>query len=67
MKQPGLLATGIIGTIAAVLCCTTPVLVVLFSAIGLSALTGYIDYAVFAAVLIFIGIVIYALVRRKPA
>ena len=32
-----LLTTGITGTVVAALCCFTPVLVILFGAIGLSA------------------------------
>jgi hypothetical protein len=67
MMQRRLLCVGILGTLAAALCCFTPVLVVLLGTLGLSALTGYLDYVLLPAIAIFIGIIFYALVRRKPA
>jgi mercuric ion transport protein len=62
-----LLWTGIVGAALAVVCCATPLLVILLGALGLSALTGYLDYVLLPAIVIFIGIVIYALWRRQPA
>lgn len=56
---------GIIGTIIAALCCFTPVLVILLGAIGLSALTGYLDYVLFPALGFFILLTFYAVWRRK--
>lgn len=56
---------GIIGTIITALCCFTPVLVILLGAIGLSALTGYLDYALFPALGFFILLTFYAVWRRK--
>ena len=47
----GLLRIGIIGTVLAALCCFTPILVVLLGAVGLAALTGYLDYVLFPALL----------------
>ncbi len=67
MTQRRLLFAGIVGAITAALCCFTPILVVLLSVVGLSAATGYVDYVLLPALAICIGIVIYALVRRKPA
>ena len=43
------------------------VLIVLLGAIGLSAVTGYLDYVLLPAIGIFVVIVIYALWRRQPA
>lgn len=59
-----LLRTGIIGTVIAALCCFTPVLVVLFGVVGLSAAVGYLDYVLMPALAVFILITIYALIRR---
>jgi hypothetical protein len=56
-----------VGAAAAALCCLTPILVLLLSAVGLSAITGLLDYVLLPAMAIFIGIVVYALVRRRPA
>lgn len=61
----GLLKLGIIGTITAALCCFTPVLVVLFGAVGLAAVVGYLDYVLFPALGVFILITLYALWRRQ--
>ena len=60
-----LLTTGIIGTVLAALCCFTPVLVVLFGLVGLSAVLGWLDYVLFPALAFFIGLTIYAVWRRQ--
>ena len=65
MKRKTLLRTGIIGTAVAALCCFTPLLVVLVSAVGLSAVIGYLDYVLFPALAIFLGITGYALFLRS--
>lgn len=59
-----LLTTGIVGTVIAALCCFTPVLVILFGAVGLSAAVGYLDIVLMPVLAIFVGITIYALWRR---
>ncbi|MBO9422808.1 mercury resistance system transport protein MerF [Labrenzia sp. R4_2] len=59
-----LLATGVIGTVIAALCCFTPVLVVLFGAVGLSAFVGLLDYVLLPALLAFVLLTLYALVRN---
>lgn len=59
-----LLATGLVGTAIAALCCFTPVLAVLLGIVGLSAVLGWLDYVLFPALAFFIGLTIYA-VRRK--
>ena len=65
MSDKALLKTGIIGTVIAALCCFTPLLVVLFGAVGLSAVVGYLDVVLLPALVIFVGITVYALWRRK--
>lgn len=64
MKKSTLLKTGIAGTIIAALCCFTPALVILFGAVGLSAWVGHLDAVLLPALVIFIGLTIYALLRR---
>lgn len=59
-----LLTTGIVGTFVAAVCCFTPVLGVLLGAVGLSALLGFLDFVLIPALLVFVGITIFALVRR---
>ena len=60
-----LLLTGLIGTVFAALCCFTPVLVVLLGAVGLSALLGVLDYVLIPALVFFVALTIYALIRRS--
>lgn len=65
MNEQTLLKVGVIGTIVAALCCFTPLLVVLLSAVGLSALIGVLDVVLLPALVIFIGITVYALWKRQ--
>ena len=67
MRNRSLLRLGLIGTVIAALCCFTPILVVLFATVGLSWAVGYLDYVLFPALFIFIGITIYALWRKQRA
>lgn len=62
-----LLLTGIIGSVVAALCCFTPVLVVLLGVVGLSALLGVLDYILIPALVFFVALTIYALIRRSRA
>ncbi|WP_199223169.1 mercury resistance system transport protein MerF [Oricola cellulosilytica] len=65
MNDRRLLNTGVVGTIIAALCCFTPVLVVLVSVVGLSAVVGYLDYVLFPALAFFVLLTLYALWRRQ--
>lgn len=56
-----------IGTVLVALCCFTPVLVILLGVVGLSALTGYLDYVLLPALILFIGLTIYAVRRKQNA
>ena len=60
-----LLATGIVGTVIAALCCFTPVLAVLFGLVGMSAVLGWADVVLLPALGFFIGLTIYAVWRRQ--
>lgn len=59
-RTSGLLRVGIIGSIIAVLCCFTPVLVVLLGVVGVSWLAGYLDYVLLPALIFFLGLTAYA-------
>lgn len=65
MKTSNLIKTGTIGVIVSALCCFTPVLVLIFGALGLAAWVGYLDYVLMPALLFFVGMIVYA-VNRKP-
>ncbi len=60
-----LLKVGIIGTVVAALCCFTPVLFILLGAVGLAAITGYLDYVLLPALAMFVGLTAYALWRKR--
>ena len=62
------LRTGMTGSVAAALCCFTPLLVVLLGAVGLSAWLGWIDYVLFPVMFVSLGVVAHALYLRagKP-
>jgi len=67
MKNNRLFKVGIVGSIISALCCFTPVLVVLFGAIGLSSMLGLIDYIVLPALAVFVLLTIYAMLKKAPA
>jgi len=62
-KQKNLFRVGIIGTIVAALCCFTPILVLLLSAIGLGAVSVYLDYILFPILVVFMFLTIYGLLQ----
>ena len=65
MLKDKLLATGIGGAVIVALCCFTPLLVVAFAAIGVSAWLGWIDLVLFPALGFFVLLTVYALYRRQ--
>ncbi len=67
MKNNSFLITGILGTFIFAVCCFTPVLVWAFAVLGLSALTGYLDYVLMPALVFFIGVTIFASLRRRSS
>ncbi len=64
MKHRTLLRIGIAGSVVAALCCFTPVLVILFGAVGLSAALGWLVYVLLPALVFFLALTGYALWKR---
>jgi mercuric ion transport protein len=62
-----LIGAGIAGTLLSMVCCLTPLLVVLFGAVGLSAYIAKLDYVLIPAFVASIALVLFALVRRRRA
>jgi len=60
-----LLNLGLIGTVISALCCFTPILVIVLGAVGLSSALGWLDYFLLPALLVFVALTVYALIRRK--
>ena len=63
--MPTMLKTGVIGAVIAALCCFTPILVILFGAVGLSAFVGYLDIVLLPALGFFTLLTGYALFRKQ--
>ena len=56
-----LLRRGLIGSVIAAICCFTPFLVVIVAGVGLSAIVGWLDYALFPMLFASLSVVAYAL------
>jgi mercuric ion transport protein len=67
MSDRKLLGIGLAGSALAAVCCFTPALVLLLAAVGLSAWLAWLDYALLPALVLFLGLTGYALVRRRKA
>ena len=61
MNDKSLLRRGLIGSVVAAICCFTPLLVVVVAGVGLSALVGWLDYALFPLLFASMGVVAHAL------
>lgn len=59
-RDQKLLCTGAGGSVIAAICCFTPVLVILFGAVGLSWAVGYLDYVLLPALAAFVALTVYA-------
>ena len=59
------LRIGVIGSVIAMLCCFTPILVVTLGALGLASLVGLLDYVLFPVLILFLGLTAHAVLRRK--
>jgi mercuric ion transport protein len=60
-----LIGTGVAGALLSMLCCFTPVLVILLSALGLTAFVAKLDYVLVPLFVASVALVIFALVRRR--
>lgn len=60
-----LIGTGVAGALLSILCCFTPVLALLLGALGLTAFVAKLDYVLVPVFLASIGLVIFALLRRR--
>lgn len=65
MTDRKLLCTGAGGSLIAALCCFTPALVVLLGGVGLSAWLAWLDYVLLPALVFFLGLTAWALVRMQ--
>ena len=64
MNDKTLLRRGLISSVIAAICCFTPLLVVIVAGAGLSAITGWLDYALFPMLFASMGVVTHSLWLR---
>ena len=65
MRNRTLLTTGIVGAVVAAICCATPLLAVVFGAVGLTAWLAKADYVLILALLLCLGLVGISLYRMR--
>jgi mercuric ion transport protein len=65
MRDRSLIATGAVGAVVAAVCCATPLLAVLFGAVGLTAWAAKADYVVIPALILCLGLIAFGLYRRR--
>ncbi len=64
MNDRKMLRIGMGGAMITAVCCFTPLLVILVAGVGLSAIVGWLDYALFPLLFASLGLVAYALYLR---
>lgn len=67
MRNNRLLTVGVIGTVIAALCCFTPLLVLLVTAVGAGWITGYLDLILLPVLFLFVSLTLYAFWQQKKA
>jgi mercuric ion transport protein len=67
MSDRRLLGIGFGGSAVAAVCCFTPALVLLLGALGLSAWLAWLDFVLLPALVLFVGLPAYALLRGRRA
>ena len=65
MRDRILITTGAIGAVVAAICCVTPVLVIMFGAVGLTAWLAKADYVLIPALMLCHALVVLGLYRRR--
>ncbi len=65
MRDRTLITTVAIGALFAAICCMTPVLVVMFGAVGLTAWLAKADYVLIPALVLCLALVVFSIYRRR--
>jgi mercuric ion transport protein len=61
MRDRTLIATGIVGAVLAALCCVTPLLTIVFEAVGLTAWLAKADYVLIPGLILCIALIAFGL------
>jgi mercuric ion transport protein len=65
MRDRALITAGAVGAAFAAICCATPLLVIVFGAVGLAAWLAKADYVLIPALIICLGLIAVGLYRRR--
>jgi mercuric ion transport protein len=65
MHDRALITTGVVGGALTAICCATPLLAVVFGALGLTAWLAKADYVLIPALVICLGLIGGGLYRRR--
>jgi mercuric ion transport protein len=65
MRDRALITTGIVGAVVAAVCCATPLLVIVFGAVGLTAWLARADYVLIPALIVFVALIAFGLDRTR--
>jgi mercuric ion transport protein len=65
MRDRTLITTGIVGAVVAAVCCATPLLAIVFGALGLTAWVAKADYVLMPALILCLGLIGFSLYRRR--
>jgi len=66
MRGRTLITTGVIGAVLAAICCVTPLLVIVFGPVGLTAWLAKADYVLIPALILCLALIAFGLYRRRP-
>ena len=65
MRDRSFIMTGAVGAVVAALCCATPLLALVFGAVGVTAWLAKADYVLIPALLLCLGLIGFGLYRRR--
>jgi mercuric ion transport protein len=65
MSDRALITTGVAGAMVAAVCCATPILAVVFGAVGLTAWLAKADYVLIPALILCLGLAGFGLYRKR--
>lgn len=64
MRERTFITTGAVGAVVAAVCCATPLLAIVFGAVGLTAWLAKADYVLIPALILCLGLIGFGLYRR---
>ncbi len=65
MRDSSLITAGIVGAVVALVCCATPLLAIVFGAVGLAGWVVKADYVLIPALILCIALCVLGLYRTR--